>query len=81
MAIMKGNCYPLIRYIAEGLWLLLAMLVRLYLSLAVMAKALLARGRTKTANLAFTSLYLYRHGSPPYSILEVFNPTTGHQLC
>jgi hypothetical protein len=48
--------------------------------LAVMAKALLARGRTETANLAFTSLYLYRHGSPPYFFLEVFNPTTSRQL-
>jgi len=80
MAIVKGNCYPLIRYIAKGLWLLLAALVRLDLSLAVMAKALLARGRTETANLAFTSLYLYRHGSPPYFFLEVFNPTTSRQL-
>jgi hypothetical protein len=76
---VKGNCYPLICYISKGLWLLLAVLIRLDLSLAVAAKALLARGRTKTANKAFASLYLDRHGSPPYSILEAFNPTTGRQ--
>jgi hypothetical protein len=80
IAIMEFKSYATIGYIPKRLWLLLVALVRLDLSLAVMTKALLSRGGTKTANLAFTSLYLYRHGSPPYSISEAFNLTAGHEL-
>jgi len=73
-AIVEGNCYPSICYVAKGLRLLFAALVRLDLSLAIVTKALLSRGGATPANMAFMGLYFCRHGSPPYSVLMLLTP-------